>query len=335
MNERLSRSSSTGSPAAESASRRSATASADTRSGSPRSRRTTTPFAPSLPRSEPSVTSSFATLDRRIVPGRGGWITAAGSSTVKRVPLRARPRAHTAVVRIDDPGHDGEPRPAPALPRSRPPSARQKRSNRASAPAVGRPGPGRARRPARRRRRARPRLRPRARRCVDDRIAQQVGEHLAQLVRIGEHVGAGLGAQLEPAVGRGGARRRPCRARGSASTRRRTGSRCSSSRASASRSSTSTPMRADLLDPPHRLLDRGRFARRAHAVQLGVAADRGERRAASCEASRKRRSRYSDSCRLANASSSRSSIAFKAMPSRPTSVRWVAGLTRRESRHRR
>ena len=51
----------------------------------------------------------------------------------------------------------------------------------------------------------------------------------------------------------------------------------------------------------------------------------------SCEASaRNRRSRSSLAWRSANASSSRSSIEFRASPRRPTSVRGVAGLTRRE-----
>ncbi len=52
----------------------------------------------------------------------------------------------------------------------------------------------------------------------------------------------------------------------------------------------------------------------------------------SCEASaRNRRRRSSLASRCANACSRRSSIAFSASPSRPTSVRVVAGLTRRES----
>ena len=74
--------------------------------------------------------------------GRAAATGAAGSVTTNAAPP---PSALAAVTRppcaLTIPATIARPRPAPLLPRSRPPSARQKRSNSASGSSVGRPGP--------------------------------------------------------------------------------------------------------------------------------------------------------------------------------------------------
>ena len=157
-------------------------------------------------------------------------------------------RADAAVVGLDDPGDDRQAEPgarlaALAAALGAPEAVEQRVGVRPPA------ARGRGRAPARARRRRRAATAtsigvPGGR--VDDRVAQQVGEHLAQLVGVAEHRRAGRGVQADRAVGRGRARvvDRVARDRARRRRGRRTGSRSSSRRASASRSSTSTPMRA-------------------------------------------------------------------------------------------
>ena len=174
------------------------------------------------------------------------------------------------------------PSPAPARPRSRPPSARQKRSNSSSASSVGRPGPW-----SRTRSRTRPfavrhrHVDVRARRRVHERVAQQVAEHLAQLVRVAEHGRRSVGGERDLAIGR----RRP-----------RVGHRVLGERREVDLAvrrlgdlvepcerqqvlDEHAHARRLVLDPLHRLVDLLRLARGAHPEQLGVAADRRQRRA--------------------------------------------------------
>ena len=86
-----------------------------------------------------------------------------------------------------------------------------------------------------------------ARGGVDERVADEVAEHLAQLVGVAEHDRGPVGLDADRAVGRGGVGV----VDGVAGERREVdGSACgasatSSSLASVSRSSTSTPIRAD------------------------------------------------------------------------------------------
>ena len=171
------------------------------------------------------------------------------------------------------------------LPRSRPPSARQKRSNSALGSSVGQARAVVAHLEARRSPSARPTSTsigvPGGR--VDERVAQQVGEHLAQLVGVAEDERAAPSTRRSiVAVGRGRARVVDGVARRARRGRPRLcgASATSSSRASVSRSSTSTPMRAASSSIRRIAFSTSsRLARGAHPEQLGVAADRRQRRA--------------------------------------------------------
>ena len=165
---------------------------------------------------------------------------------------------------------------APAL---RAPEALEQRVGVARSAGRGR---GRGPRGARRRRRAQRHLDRRPGGRVHERVAQQVAEHLAQLV--------GRRRRPAPAVDVAGRSRGPGAVARASST---------ASRASAARSSLGVRRVGDLvqarerqqvldehaharrlvLDAAHRLLDVRGLARGAHAEQLGVAADRGQRRA--------------------------------------------------------
>ena len=118
---------------------------------------------------------------------------------------------------------------------------------------------------------------------VHERVAQQVGEHLAQLQRVAETID---GARRRSARSRARAprARASCdgvaRERGEVDRLAARARACSSRRASVSRSSTSTPMRSDSSSIRRIAFSVSSGSRgRAHAEQLGVAADRGERRA--------------------------------------------------------
>ena len=138
-------------------------------------------FAARLRTSPRAYRETFASGARR-EPDLEGGAAARGVRRPRRVP--AWPSTIPATI--------ARPSPAPSLPRSRPPSARQKRSNSASASSVGRPGPwSRTCEPHARRSRAPTETSigvPGGR--VHERVAQQVGEHLAQLVGVAGHVGA-------------------------------------------------------------------------------------------------------------------------------------------------
>ena len=176
------------------------------------------------------------------------------------------------------------PRPAPALPRSRPPSARQKRSNSASASSAGSPGPwSRTSRTTASRRRARDvHLDRRAGRRVHERVAQQVGEHLAQLVRVAARRSQrGSAIDVDVAVGRGGARvvdgvaGEPAEVDVGADRV----AHLVEARERQQVLDQHAHARRLVLDARHRLLGVLGVARRADAEQLGVAADRRQRRA--------------------------------------------------------
>ena len=204
---------------------------------------------------------------------------------MKRAPPPSASAASTRPSwRCDDRGDDREPEPGagPA----------------ALAPALGAPE-ALEQRVARRRRAGRGRGRGRRRRTlavlapdrdldrrprgrVHERVAQEVAEHLAQLERVGGDDGA---ARRPRARSRGRApwraRRRPRRA---ASARDVDGlahrvAHLVQAREREQVLDEHAHARRLVLDPPHRLLDLLGRARGAHAEQLGVAADRGERRA--------------------------------------------------------
>ena len=174
------------------------------------------------------------------------------------------------------------PSPAPPRPRSRPPSERQKRSNSASASLVGRPGPVVADLEAHLAvdvREAHLDRRPLGR--VDERVAQQVAQHLAQLVAVAEDQRRAVDLDADLAARGGGA---PV-VDGVADERgevelgvRRVGHLVEAGQGQQVLDQHAHA-RGLVLDAPHRLLDVGRLARGAHAEQLGVAADRGQRRA--------------------------------------------------------
>ena len=194
--------------------------------------------------------------------------------------------ARPAAVRRHDPGHDRQTEPGAGPPRSRPPSARQKRSNSASGSLVGQAravvahldldlpvsvAPG-----VHLHRRARPA-------CARARCASRLREHLPQLV-------AGRRARSRDrrpraAIARPGSMARASAdgvggQRGQVHGLASAGRGTSPSRASVSRSSTSTPIRAD--SSSIRLIAfsvSAGLAGGADAEQLRVAADRGERRA--------------------------------------------------------
>ena len=244
------------------------------------------------PAGRESVCSVMATASARDVgprweAARGAWESAlrraAGSVTTKVAPppgaLPARtspPWASTIAATI------ASPRPAPPRPRSRPASERQKRSNRASASLVGRPGPwSRTSRRTSSPARCEGHLDRRAGGRVDERVAQQVAEHLAQLVAVADDLGGAVDLQCDLAAGRGGAPvvDRVADERGEVELGvRRVGHLVEAGQGQQVLDQHAHPRRL-VLDAPHRLLDLGRVARGAHAEQLGVAADRGQRRA--------------------------------------------------------
>ena len=183
---------------------------------------------------------------------------------------------------VDDPGHDGQAEAGAGAARLRPPSERQKRS-KSSLGVVGRQagavvayleadrpvlarGADADRGPGRR---------------VDERVAQQVGEDLAQLVGVAGDGDPLLDTTVDLAVGRGRARVVDRVADEAAEVdldvrgvrdlvEAGEGQEIFHEHAHARRL---------LLDAPHRLLDVGGLAGGAHAEELGVAADRGQRRA--------------------------------------------------------
>ena len=125
----------------------------------------------------------------------------------------------------------------------------------------------------------------RARRGVGERVGHQVAEHLAQPGLVAEHdrrARRRAPSSVDRAVrvrppGRRARRRRRARAGRPAP---RSSGRCWSSRASSSRSSTSSAHPGRLvLDPAHHPVQLVRLGDRALPVELGEAADRGQRRA--------------------------------------------------------
>ena len=172
------------------------------------------------------------------------------------------------------------PRPAPPLPRSRPPSARQKRSNSASGSSPGRPRPwSRTSSRDRRRRRRTTSIGVPAGVCTSalrSRLASTWRSWSASPV-----TRAGLGVQRDLAVGRGDARVVDGVAgeRGEVDRAVRRGADLVEPRERQQVLDQHAHARGLVLDPPHRLGDVLVRARRAHPVELGVAADRDQRRA--------------------------------------------------------
>ena len=116
---------------------------------------------------------------------------------------------------------------------------------------------------------------------MDERVAEQVGQHLAQLMRVAEHDGGAVAADLDRAVGGGrvGVGDGVAREMGQVDVGVRGVGHLVEPRERQQVLDQHAHARGLVLDPPHRLLDVLVGARGAHPVQLGVAADRGERRA--------------------------------------------------------
>ena len=118
-------------------------------------------------------------------------------------------------------------------------------------------------------------------RGVDERIADEVAEHLAELVGVAEHDRGAVGVDADRAVGRGGVRvgDRVAREVREVDLGVRRVDDLVEPRQRQQVLDEHPHARGLVLDPPHRLLDLLRLARGAHAEQLGVAANRGQRRA--------------------------------------------------------
>ena len=227
------------------------------------------------------------------------------------------------------------PSPLPPLPRSRPPSARQKRSN-SSVAAVGRAGPGRGRATSR------PHVaavaadgRPRSacrRACGRARCATRLASTWRSWSASPSTIGARPSARR--AIGavraRSRGRRRPRRAASGGEVDRlaSSGRRLVEPGERQQVLDQHAHARGLVLDPPHRLRRRPR--RRARRPCGTARRSRGSRPAAcAARATRRRRTGAAGPrwpARSANASSMRSSIALSATPSRPTSVRGVGRL---------
>jgi hypothetical protein len=121
----------------------------------------------------------------------------------------------------------------------------------------------------------------RALRRVDERVAQQIAEYLAQLMGIALHLGRLGGLELDRAVGRGraGVIDSVAGERRDVDVDVRDVGQLVEPGEHQQVLDEDTHARGLLLDAPHRLLRLRRAARGAHAEQLGVAADRGQRRA--------------------------------------------------------
>ena len=172
-----------------------------------------------------------------------------GAAAVARWPRVTRPPCASTI-----PATIARPSPAPALPRSRPPSARQKRSNSASGSSVGRPGPWSRTSSAHRARRRRATV------DLDRRPGRRVHERVAQ--------------QVARAPGAAGGRRR-ARRRGAVARRAR------SSRSGAVARASSTASRGERGE-----VDLG--VRRVGAPRRAARASAGPRRARPCAPPRPR-----------------------------------------------
>ena len=187
-----------------------------------------------------------------------------------------------AVVRGDDPGDDrqAQARARLALLAAAPRRARSARTARRSRRSAG-PGRGRGpRAPAGRRRRATSTSIGVPGGRVDKRVAQQVGQHLAQLVGIAAHVawpdGAGRCRGRARSRGRRRPRRRPA---GEVDVLADQVADLVQARERQQVLDEHAHARGLGLDARHRLLGVLGVARRADPEQLGVAADRRQRRA--------------------------------------------------------
>ena len=341
MKRRSSRSSRVGVPASASASRRCWTASAEARSSSPCSVRTTASSVRS---------SSMRNASARVVHGLGRGTLAPRALNCPRWPARRGRRqqdgeagaavggvlgVHAAVVRLDDPGHDREPEAGAGRP--------------ALAPGLGAPEAVEERVGIVRRQ-------PRA--VVADADPDVVAERvtvtstgvaggvwttalrsrLASTWRSSpgspSTVAPRLGVELERALGRGRPRvvdrvARDLRDVDRRAAPGRAARRAARARAGPRRAGPSGP------PPPRSAASRGRPPPACASRPSGTAPrSRGSTRAA-CAARARRRTGSGAAApptpaSRENATSSRSSIALSASPSRPTSVRFVAGSTRRE-----
>ena len=116
---------------------------------------------------------------------------------------------------------------------------------------------------------------------VDERVADEVAEHLAQLVGVAEHERGAVRVDRDRAARSGGVRVGDGVARewGEVDRRVRGVGDLVEPRERQQILDQHAHARGLVLDPSHRLLDVLVGARGAHPVQLGVAADRGQRRA--------------------------------------------------------
>ena len=110
---------------------------------------------------------------------------------------------------------------------------------------------------------------------VDERVADEVGEHLAELVGVAEHERGAVGVDRDRAAGSGGVGIGDgvARERGEVDLRVRGVGDLVQPRQRQQVLDEHAHARRLVLDPPHRLLDVLVGARGAHPVQLGVAAD--------------------------------------------------------------
>ena len=115
---------------------------------------------------------------------------------------------------------------------------------------------------------------------VHERVAQQVAEHLAQLVGVAEHDRRAVAGDLDRAVGggRAGVGGGVAGELGEVDLAVRRVDDLVEPRQRQQVLDEHAHARRLVLDPPHRPLDLVGLARRAHPEQLGVAADRGQRR---------------------------------------------------------